>query len=1071
MSEQILLTKMSRPAPSKVLLRERLFRRLDLELTHRLVWVSGPAGCGKSTLMSSYLENRGDSHLWYRLDEGDADIATFFYYLGMAAGKKQAKDCQLPLLTPEYCLGIKTFTRRYFEDLYSILPRPFILVFDNFEEIPKESPFNNLLQLALSCLPDGITAVVIGRQQPPAALARLAASQSLEVLGWDDLRFTPEESKELLESREEWQLTVETIRSICRHTQGWAAGLILLAESVKKERIGQLSAELIPTEEIFNYFANEILTATAEEIRNFLLITALLPEMTPRVAEKLTDQPAAKILTWLHRDHFFLDRHRSPETVYSYHPLFRKFLLAKAEERFPPAMLKDVRKRAAALLEEGGEADCAAVLFLHAKALDEFADLLNRQAPDLLAQGRHQTIVKWIRSLSDDHEQQPPILLYWLGMAMQPSDPVRARKKFERVFHCCSLNDPLKFLSWAAIVDGFRYEWNDFTPLAHWIDWLDDTLRQGTSFPSTQAEMQVVASMAAALMISRPDHPEIHHWAERAVALARGYQSIDYRVHAYSYLVNYYFWMGDFQTGGVLLEEIRQFAKLPGASPLTRLIWNWLEAGIDIWLEASYDSADRKITEALKCAEQTGVYIWNPMLWAMGGYSALVRGDVEQARRCIEQMAATLDPNRRHMLCQFHYLEGWCALVKGEKEKARMHTEISLRLARETSYVFPEILALLGMVWVAFGSDDPEEGRQYLAEAEGLSLRTKSRIFQYACLLARAHLGFMTGDEPSALKILEEGLRLGRICCYYDPPWSTPPFIVHLCAEALQHGIEEEHAREIIRRRRLVLSEPPVHIDQWPWPVKVYTLGSCRILIDEAPLSFSRKAQKKPLEMLIALIALGGREVPEDQIADALWPDADGDAAHKSFATTLHRLRQMLGEKNAIQLQKGQLSIDGRYCWVDALVFQEQLEHLLEKAQNRPTEGLDGREMEVLERMLGLYQGNFLADDNEKPWFSFSREKLRKAYLAGADILTKKLEKDGKIDEAIAWYEKTLVIEPSAEQFYLRVMLGLSRQGRAAEAIKIYNRCRKVLKQEFDIEPAAELRQAYQTIIAARRTS
>jgi hypothetical protein len=114
--------KVSRPTLPHVFPRNRLFKTIDDLRKRPILWISGPAGSGKTTLVASYLEARGLPCLWYRMDAGDADAASFFYYMGLAVKKAAPRKRKpLPLLTSEYMLGLNTFALRYFEAMYQSL--------------------------------------------------------------------------------------------------------------------------------------------------------------------------------------------------------------------------------------------------------------------------------------------------------------------------------------------------------------------------------------------------------------------------------------------------------------------------------------------------------------------------------------------------------------------------------------------------------------------------------------------------------------------------------------------------------------------------------------------------------------------------------------------------------------------------------------------------------------------------------------------------------------------------------------------------------------------------------------
>ena len=112
-NKQSALAKLSRPRLHDVLARTRLFDQLDLALQRPVAWLCAQPGAGKTTLVASYLQARKRDGIWYQVDDGDDDPASFIYHLRLAAGA-----FALPLLTPEYLRDLRAFARRFFRELY-----------------------------------------------------------------------------------------------------------------------------------------------------------------------------------------------------------------------------------------------------------------------------------------------------------------------------------------------------------------------------------------------------------------------------------------------------------------------------------------------------------------------------------------------------------------------------------------------------------------------------------------------------------------------------------------------------------------------------------------------------------------------------------------------------------------------------------------------------------------------------------------------------------------------------------------------------------------------------------------
>ena len=229
------IAKITSPKSSGVLPRKRLFRRLDTLSESPVIWISAPAGSGKTSLVASYVANKNMPCLWYRVDEGDADIATFFYYMGLAA-KKAAPEAQkpLPLFTPEYLQGIPAFTLRYFEELYGCLKPPFVIVLDNYQHIQNCPQINETVARGLDVVPEGINIVIISREDPPPQFARLRAGEGISFLGKDEILFTIDESRRMMRLKGFRDLNEGMIRRLHERTLGWAAGLVLIMEKARR---------------------------------------------------------------------------------------------------------------------------------------------------------------------------------------------------------------------------------------------------------------------------------------------------------------------------------------------------------------------------------------------------------------------------------------------------------------------------------------------------------------------------------------------------------------------------------------------------------------------------------------------------------------------------------------------------------------------------------------------------------------------------------------------------------------------------------------------------------------------
>ncbi len=349
------LAKLTRPRLHRAVARERLFSKLDEAREHKpAICVVGPPGAGKTTLVASWLDARGIKGVWYQVDPGDADLATFFYYLGEAAKPFTRKGRRpLPLLTSEYLQDVEGFSRRFFRELFGRLPEGAMLVLDNYQEVAPEQKFHQLIAQAAEDVPEGITLIAISRRDPPDCYARLIANENVQLVDWDDLQLTFEETRLIVQAKGPIGRP-EHIERLHQQSGGWAAGLTLILDGYRKNE-KPLTDVPAGRDAIFGYFAAQIFERVSEDVRQFLMVTSFLPTVQISVAEALTGEPAsATILEDLYRRHLFTHRRPGHEPTYWYHALFREFLRAQAGRFWSEEQRRELQCRAGELLDARG---------------------------------------------------------------------------------------------------------------------------------------------------------------------------------------------------------------------------------------------------------------------------------------------------------------------------------------------------------------------------------------------------------------------------------------------------------------------------------------------------------------------------------------------------------------------------------------------------------------------------------------------------------------------------------------------------------------------------------------------
>jgi ATP/maltotriose-dependent transcriptional regulator MalT len=410
--EQFLTTKFYIPPTRPELVpRPRLIKRLNKGLRRKLTLISAPAGFGKTTLVSEWIEAlqsppTEESHsvyriAWLSLDESDNDPTSFLAYSIAAMRTIQANFARgvLSALQSPQPPPIEATLTALINEIAAIHD-PVILVFDDYHVIDS-SPVDDALVFLLEYLPPQIHLVIATRIDPQLPLARLRVRGQLTEIRAADLRFTTSEAAEFLNQAMGLNLSTENIAALETRTEGWIAGLQLAAISLQghKDSTGIIKSFTGSHRFVLDYLIEEVLEQQSGSVQTFLLKTAVLDRLNGPVCNALTGQSNGQAtLEKLERTNLFIVPLDEKRHWYRYHQLFADLLRQRLRQT-QSDQVPTLHQRASAWFGQNGFADEAIEHALRADDFKQAANLVEKLVDVSWGQGEHAKLRRWLFKL------------------------------------------------------------------------------------------------------------------------------------------------------------------------------------------------------------------------------------------------------------------------------------------------------------------------------------------------------------------------------------------------------------------------------------------------------------------------------------------------------------------------------------------------------------------------------------------------------------------------------------------------------------------------------------------------
>lgn len=1083
-----------RPAslPAVVLRRRRYMDLAALLASGRLTTLVAPGGYGKTTFLASFATDPGLREpadpgrrpvlaSWYSLDEMDGDIAVFLTHLTRSIaravdgfGTETLKALSgVPDLESQ-CLVVAAAMS---EEMWQVLADSggdLTVLLDDYQAVAQSKQVNDVVQYLLANAPANVHFCVSSRRDLPLRLEKLALQGQVRSIGPEDLSFGLDEIKEVLGKVSGKQWTEASVNEVAASTEGWPAGVVLIGQSARQG--WDLRAKDPGThdrEATFRYFAEEILSRLDEDMRAFLTGASFLRHLTSRsAAEILGVAKAADYLNRAVESGLFITRLTGDTgDIYRFHHVFQAFLRRGMSREGA----LELHRSAAVYYAGEGMLDAAMGHYMDAGLTGEASALLERTGLELIDKGQVDILRHWLSALPQTCVDASPRLLYFTGFVLQNANPSRAIECLDRAAKGLADQGELGLQVRALIYMATIYSLQNQV----------DKVKEVSSRIPVVAAMRKDSWSRGVLTVSALCQAAWEDNLRRGVWLGRLARHLPldpdwlWAMLAYSCMI--YYRLGDLDTARRVIEEGL-------ALPVVKFNDYWLGLGLTLYHVVLYLQDDDVTAEGVR--EQ---------LWNLGEKydSPYYKAYAERARAHSHHQRGRFEQGVELLKSSLYFFEKAGNLAMANM--TRMDLCLLETVVGDPAAALPEAKAALANLFAlqpgqgleetaesSMGAVAREAGELALAEehllhSASVSKRKGAKQVLMGTYLHLAQLYAQKGEDSLADRYLSEALSLaerGRFKVFWD---FHRPTLLKQCRRAIERGIHPEYARFLLSywmgeeaaatAFQVVEQSGPVVQAGAPL-LDVKMLGAFEVSIGGKTLP-ERSWQTRKVKALFKYLVLNrSRHLSRDEVMDLLWPDSEPAAAAASLRVTLSRLRKALAHAVDGDGQRAScLRDDKGFIWfepagpfsLDADLFERScIESSRSLRVGDPESSKAG-----LEQAVAAYRGDLLEEDLYEDWPAAERERLQMLYLNALQSLAK-ICLGGPAPEyarAIDLLLKAIAVNPYREETYLALMTTYHEQKQTGEALRVYERCRKMLQDEFGVKPgkpmqdlAAEIR-------------
>ncbi len=1065
-------TVFNRPLLNSTFIRRSgLLDKLEKYKETQLIIVEAPPGYGKTTLISSYAENRKTA--WLNVTKFNRSPLLFFHSL-IASINNVWPDIGINLLP----LIEELMNSEQDKELFSSLEDAFLLLVNDIENsaggitvviddlhfaepVTEADWIGSLFTALVSLEASKLKLIISSRHKVPVNYPVLEVKNKLLLVGQKDMEFTQEETRELVETSFPIVNSANFINSYYNVLSGWPAGIYLSLQKFKNAE--SKHADL---QELNSYLVSESWNSIDDDLRSFLLKTSIPEYFTIELCNSAFGivepnnyiEKTGSLNLYLERSIAV-----SGEVHYRYTGFFRKFLQEEIKHMFPPAEINGIRASLAEYyLSKEMYAD-SLLLFSDAGETSMALEIFKSYFKDLFESYRSEQVVSFAENIQKDNLKEDHELVYfaarfYLHIQNNAKEAARILSEYGGfAAHAASVKQTMLLIEAYFVLkeyDLIKGAVESLEPIIPEDEKAALLFVKGRLKYKQGFEHYEKAAEYLEIAISAGEDEEIHNEAARILGhiyhdTGKFIQALFYRkadaersssiMDKFTSLNSLIILQAHLSMYDDAFENLNEMKKLYRMYPLRLYQRKLVKTESVLYYEAGdFENSEDAFNKLLRLEAEAGIVNFKFFNFAMLSFGAYFAGAFNKAQNYAELLKQNLNPKNVFAVYSYNFLNTLVGVKNPGEIDRTAHLEVleSYNDFAEKNNMKPAlILSYFQTSYCLLKSNEISASVNYLKKA--LQLSDELKLFTYAEKLF-----------PLTRELFDLALSQNICRSFIQSAYSSL-----IARNSLPWLSDEAKTRLALESRKLT-------------DIRFSPFGNTEFYLRAEKISEDKWIRKKSKVLLAYLMSDPGRVHTKDVIMDMFFGDIPQAKADTMYHSTIYNIRTALkiytdtaaGEKKSrskaadinpqyIVYEDKTLRLNPDFYYVSE---NDEFEKYCAKVQL--THSSDEEKITAAEKAVGLYKGDFMPGYYDG-WCEELRVKYKNLFIDICSELISLLEKNKRPEDVIKYAAMLINEDKLNDAAYIKMIKAYTSIGSKAMAVSCYNTMLKNFEEELGEKP------------------